>query len=312
MEMHQIRYFLALSHTLNFTRAAEACNVSQPSLTRAIKLLEVELGGDLFRRERALTHLTDLGKRLLPVLRRCCDAAIEARTAAKSYAKSGGASLEIAVAAGIGADILARHLKRIARELPGVEINLHRGSAAEVLDLLKKGDVETAVAAGLDGSWDRLDSWQLGTERHNLVVNASHAFAGSDEIEPSALAGERLLSLPGASQIDALVAQIGADAVARREIATTDDIVSLVEAGIGIAILPERTTLPMDLVRVDIAGTCLDTTISLHAVAGRQRSAAAQALIKIVRADSGAGARGRDQHRLSAHASEPACLAASA
>ena len=54
MEMHQIRYFLGVSRTLNFTRAAEECNVSQPSLTRAIKLLEEELGGELFRRERNL------------------------------------------------------------------------------------------------------------------------------------------------------------------------------------------------------------------------------------------------------------------
>ena len=48
MEMHQVRYFLAVSRTLNFTRAAEQCNVAQPSLTRAIRQLESELGGDLF------------------------------------------------------------------------------------------------------------------------------------------------------------------------------------------------------------------------------------------------------------------------
>jgi len=45
MEMHQVRYFLAVCETLNFTRAAEICNVAQPSLTRAIKKLEDELGG---------------------------------------------------------------------------------------------------------------------------------------------------------------------------------------------------------------------------------------------------------------------------
>jgi DNA-binding transcriptional LysR family regulator len=49
MEMHQVRYFLAAAAELNFTKAAEKCNVSQPSLTRAIKQIESELGGDLFR-----------------------------------------------------------------------------------------------------------------------------------------------------------------------------------------------------------------------------------------------------------------------
>ena len=53
MEMHQIRYFLALCEELNFTKAAERCNVAQPSLTRAIKLLEDEFGGELVHRERA-------------------------------------------------------------------------------------------------------------------------------------------------------------------------------------------------------------------------------------------------------------------
>ena len=61
MEMHQVRYFLAVAEELNFTRAAERCNVTQPSLSRAIKLLEEELGGLLFYRERESTHLTDLG-----------------------------------------------------------------------------------------------------------------------------------------------------------------------------------------------------------------------------------------------------------
>ena len=63
MEMHQVRYFLSLCAELNFTRAAERCNVAQPSLTRAIKQLEEELGGALFHRERANTHLSELGHR---------------------------------------------------------------------------------------------------------------------------------------------------------------------------------------------------------------------------------------------------------
>ena len=68
MELHEIRYFLALSKTLNFTKAAEMCNVSQPALTRAIQKMEDELGGLLFSRERSNTHLTELGRMLEPHL----------------------------------------------------------------------------------------------------------------------------------------------------------------------------------------------------------------------------------------------------
>src|SRR5258708_12630976 len=68
MEMHEIRYFLAVCETLNFTRAAERANVTQSALTRAIKKIEEELGGLLFRRERSRTHLTDLGQLIRPQL----------------------------------------------------------------------------------------------------------------------------------------------------------------------------------------------------------------------------------------------------
>jgi DNA-binding transcriptional LysR family regulator len=80
MEMHQVRYFLAVARALNFTRAAEECHVAQPSLTRAIRQLEGELGGDLFRRERPQAQLTELGQRMLPLLKQCYDSAISARS----------------------------------------------------------------------------------------------------------------------------------------------------------------------------------------------------------------------------------------
>ena len=68
MEMQQVRYFLALAEELDFTRASEKCNVTQPSLLRAIKLLEEELGGPLFNRDRESTHLRDLGQMVRPHL----------------------------------------------------------------------------------------------------------------------------------------------------------------------------------------------------------------------------------------------------
>ena len=68
VEIYQIRYFLAIAEELNFTRASEKCNVSQPSLSRAIQLLEAELGGLLVHREHKRTHLTELGHKVLPHL----------------------------------------------------------------------------------------------------------------------------------------------------------------------------------------------------------------------------------------------------
>ena len=86
MEMHQVRYFLELAEELNFTRASERCNVTQPSLSRAIKLLEEELGGPLFRRERKSTHLTDLGHMVRPHLHSVYDHSKLAKRLSKEFA----------------------------------------------------------------------------------------------------------------------------------------------------------------------------------------------------------------------------------
>ena len=64
MEMHQVRYFLAVCESLNFTRAAEACNVAQPSLTKAIQKLEQELDVALFVRHNRAIEPTEAGHRL--------------------------------------------------------------------------------------------------------------------------------------------------------------------------------------------------------------------------------------------------------
>ena len=92
MEMHQVRYFLALSETLNFTRAAERCNVTQPTLTAGIRKLEEELGGPLFHRERNRSHLTELGRLIRPHFERIHASTEAVRSDAMDFGDLGKAS----------------------------------------------------------------------------------------------------------------------------------------------------------------------------------------------------------------------------
>jgi DNA-binding transcriptional LysR family regulator len=62
MELHEVRYVLTVNQTLNFTRAAEICHVSQPALSRAVRKIEEELGGALFERNKRRVQMTDLGR----------------------------------------------------------------------------------------------------------------------------------------------------------------------------------------------------------------------------------------------------------
>src|SRR3990172_10717816 len=155
MEMHQVRYFLAVARVLNFTRAAEECHVAQPSLTRAIKQLEQELGGELFRRERNLTHLSDLGHRMLPLMQQCYESALSAKTLATSIKTGDVAPLSIALSLAVNIGLLVPFLSELVRVFPGLELQFTRGSGPEVAELLKKGDVDVAIAGSLGETWNR-------------------------------------------------------------------------------------------------------------------------------------------------------------
>src|SRR6516225_6123025 len=120
--MYHIRYFLAVSETLNLTRAAERCHVAQPALTRAIKALESELGGELLRRERALSHLTELGQRMLPMLRQCQDAALTAKMVAASLRNGEAAPLSVAVSHTMALGSFTRMLKELSQAFPGLQL----------------------------------------------------------------------------------------------------------------------------------------------------------------------------------------------
>src|SRR5215470_14439302 len=110
MEMHQVRYFLATVSELNFTKAAERCNVTQPSLTRAIKQLEEELGGELFRRERPQAQLTELGQRMHPLLKQCYESALGAKSLASAIKSGELGTLKLALSHTINLEPLTFHL----------------------------------------------------------------------------------------------------------------------------------------------------------------------------------------------------------
>jgi DNA-binding transcriptional LysR family regulator len=180
MEMHQVRYFLAVARTLNFTRAAEECNVAQPSLTRAIRQLEDELGGDLFRRERPHAQLTDLGQRMQPLLQQCYDSALGARSLASSIKSGEVGSLRLAVSATIETALLMPYILELRKHFKRLEVKLSRGTATQVAEFMKNGSAELAIASSLGDTWDRLDTWPLFNEGFVLVVGDGHHLAAGN------------------------------------------------------------------------------------------------------------------------------------
>jgi DNA-binding transcriptional LysR family regulator len=285
--MHQVRYFLAVARALNFTRAAEECHVAQPSLTRAIRQLEGELGGDLFRRERPQAQLTELGQRMLPLLKQCYDSANSARSLASAIKKGEVGSLRLAVAQTIDPSLVTPHVVELGKLFQGLELKILRGNGEEVLGYLKKGDVELGIAAEIGDEWERLDSWPLFTEDFHLLVNSMHAFAARPSVSVDELRQERLMIRTYADSSDKLLDLLRArdfDVTRFHEVSADGDLLSLLEAGVGVALAPRSTQSPATLVRISVADLELKRTISLYGVAGRQRTAVASAMMKMLRA----------------------------
>ena len=122
METHQVRYFLVLARTLNFTKAAEECNVTQPSLTRAVKRLEEELGGPLFHRERANTHLTELGRAMLPHIEQSYLAAQSARALAEAFRRGDIAPLRLGFTNSVSSRLFTDVLQGVRSGVPNFEL----------------------------------------------------------------------------------------------------------------------------------------------------------------------------------------------
>src|SRR5215468_6759504 len=287
MEMHQVRYFLAAVSELNFTKAADRCNVSQPSLTRAIKQLEAELGGDLFRRERPQAQLTELGERMLPLLKQCYDSALGARSLASAIKGGEVGSLRLALSRTVGLDLLTRYFSELTRMFAGLEMKLLRGTAADVVELLKKGDAELAIAGTIDETWERLDKWPLFTERFQLLVNRKHPLAERSQINIGDLKGQQFLRrsyCEDAAQTSALLRGHSIEVERGHDVTTDEDLRILIEADFGVAFAPRSMQTPAALAKVPVSAIELSRTVYVYGVAGRQRTAVAAAMLKMLRA----------------------------
>ena len=287
MELHQIRYFLSLSNTLNFTRAAEECNVSQPALSRAISQLEAELGGELFRRERKLTHLTDLGRAVLPSLRHCFEANQQAKELARDFLKAGHAPLNLALSPTIDMERLSPIVAELGTAFPNIEIHVFRGAGRELAERLRHGDVEIAITGPLAEEWERFDARDLFEQNFGLLINCMHPLSSKSEVVLDDLSGERLLARAGCEVTDSLIEklrELGMSRTVKHEVSALEDIPGLVQANFGIGVWPIGRRTGENLLSTELQGMVLTQSVRIYTVFGRRLSVAGSTLTKLLRA----------------------------
>ncbi len=288
MEMQQVRYFISVAKTLNFTRAAEECCVTQPALTRAIKLLEFELGGDLIRREGRHTHLTELGNKMLPMLRQCHEAALAAKSLAKAVAQGEVSTLSIAVARSLDSALVMGPLQEMYPAFPGIQIKLKRGNCAEIAAMLKSGEADIAMGGPLGETWDRLEAWTMFSESFGLIVGSNHALAMRNDLELDVelIREEQFLILSGLELTDyerECLGTAGINLGGAHEVDSRQDMEALVTAGFGIAVAPTHVLKSMTAHRLNLSAFDLKRTVAIYTVAGRPRTREAAALLSLLR-----------------------------
>ncbi|WP_158913363.1 LysR family transcriptional regulator [Caulobacter sp. S45] len=287
MEMHQIRYFLAVSETLNLTKAAERCNVAQPSLTRAIKALEAELGGELICRERSLSHLTELGQRVLPMLRQCYETAVAAKSVAVSMRNAEVVPLSLALSHTIGLKPFEPMLQELSGIFPGLQLKLHRGSRNEVAEYLKSGTAELAIAGPLGEAWPRLDAFPLFELPCEVGFGPEHLLATKDRVSFGDLISETLVIDTSCELTEEFRARLKANGVsesAAHYVTRREDQLTLLKANLGVAIVTVAGAEMHGLSHVPLKQLDLRLTVSAYTVAGRQRGNASVTLLNMLRA----------------------------
>jgi DNA-binding transcriptional LysR family regulator len=285
MELHQVKYFLALARTLNFTRAAEQCNVTQPALTKGVQKLEHELGGQLIYRERQLTQLTDLGKEVLPMLERTLASAEAARRRAREFQKKEVAPLRIGLAPSISASLVLEPIAETEKVVPGLRVELREDTTERLVEWLLGGEINAAMVGDVVAVPERIDEWPLFEERYVAVLAAGHAFANRPALAVDDLRRTTLLERLGCDMAPKIHDSCFAVALPRLGHGSGHDLhlQHMAAAGFGIVLAPEHMPHLTSLKTLPIEGDPVWREVRLLAVQGRRYSPALDAFVKVAR-----------------------------
>lgn len=245
MELHQLRYFLAVVDSGSFTAAADAVHVSQSGVSAQVQKLERELGVTLFDRSSRRAALTVDGARLLPIIRAALSAVGEVRAAADDLRGLLVGSLRVGTVSGLAWPPLFDALAALHDAHPGLDIRLREGTSEELLSALRRGESDVAIAAWTTGVPDGLESAVVFDDALVAVVAPDHPWASRRSIRPGELLDADLIVLPrgtGArTALDALLGATGQAAAPRWEVSTPSFVEMLATRGLGVGIVSETT-----------------------------------------------------------------------
>ncbi len=242
MDLRQLRYFIALAETGNFHRAAERLNMAQPPLSVAIRKLEEELGTPLFERESRGVRLTDAGRAALPTARAAIEQAALVREVVRRGALGESGSISVGFVGSAISAALPRIIPAFRARYPEVDLRLEEMTSASIAEALGARSIDVGLV--------RLPLMKPGDltvsviERDELVAAllVDHPLARRRTLRIADLAGEALVLHGPVSVLRSVVMlacqRAGFAPRIAQEATQVQTILSLVQSGLGIALVP--------------------------------------------------------------------------
>lgn len=286
MELQQIRYFLAIQQHGSFSRAAQACDVSQPALTTAVKKLESDIGGPLLHREGKRLVLTELGRMVRPHLEQVLAGTQNAREIARDFRLLRQAPLRIGIMATIGPARVSRFFRHFHQANPGIELTVQDATLPELLHDVEAGKLDLVLASAPQGLDDTFRSEALYRERYVVVFPPGHRLQGLEAIALADVAGEDYVDRLACELREAVMAVCGQRKVelyATFRSEREDWVESMVLAGLGFAFMPEYSVRLAGLQQRPLVDPPVERTVLIADVRGRERTPAAKLFVESIR-----------------------------
>jgi LysR family hydrogen peroxide-inducible transcriptional activator len=250
MTLTEMRYIVALSRERHFGRAAEACHVSQPTLSVALKKVEGQLGAPLFERTPVDVRITALGERIVAQARRVLEEAVRLEEIAGSGGDPLSGTLRVGVIFSIAPYLLPQLIPALHQHAPSMPLFLKEDFTGNLIPALKAGELDVIVIA-LPFAEPGLVAQPVYEEPFRVVVPANHAWATRTDVVADELNGESLLLLGQGNcfrdqVLESCPRLTDASALDHRiEVGSLETIRYMVASGAGLAVMPSTAADPL-------------------------------------------------------------------
>lgn len=245
LSLRQLAYLVALSETLNFTRAAERCFVTQSTLSAGIRELERTLNVVLFERDRQSVMITPMGQELVERARGLLSQALDLVNAAQAEGRPFQGTVTLGAIPTIAPFLLPRLLRLMRRDMPELITLLREDQTAALLQAVEEGEIDCAIIA-LPMDVGRLRVYPILIEELWLIASEDDPMAKLIHPKLSQLDMGRLILLSDGHCLREHTLQAcqsgrrGRDRIPSTiEASSLPTLVQMVEAGLGVSLLPE-------------------------------------------------------------------------